>query len=131
MATTVTGAVREAVLGLGLFNQRVWSDRAPDNPTFPYVVLHDSIDMQPALRGDRETLQLERFIQVSVWFQASREDKSIAQQVYTALDGARFTLDSGARLICSAQGMPRILDDSTNIVHRPLTLSCKHHPTAF
>lgn len=131
MAASVIAGISDVVLEGGWFNQRVWQDKAPDGATMPYVVIHDGIDMTPTLKGDSDTVKLERLVQVSVFFNGAREDKSVATQVFNALDGARIVLDNGAKVLCTAQGMPRIYDDSTNIVHRPLTLSAKHDPTAF
>jgi hypothetical protein len=131
MPQTIGGEVRQIIVDDGVVSGRIFNDRAPANATLPYVVITDAIDLFPILKGDAATIRLERQMQVSVFQDEKDRDRSIPARVYSLLDGARLTLGGGQKVRVSVLSMPRIYEESTNIVHRPLTLSVKHEPTAY
>lgn len=131
MPNTVGGGLRDLIINDGVVSGRVWADRAPEKPTFPYVTIIDAISTAPALEGDSAILALQRLAQVDLWQRGGAEDDQAVRSVFDSLNGAKVTLTSGGRFRIRVQDTQRIFEPDTNIVHHAFTLGIKHDPSAF
>ena len=126
---TLLGAVREKALTTGDYGAaRCFKDVAPENPTFPYLVLHTVSGPTPTLLGDGTTQARETSIQVSLWERLREENEAIRGRLIAALDSATLTPDTGHVYGCRVHDTQRLSEPANEVVHTAVTLAVRHTP---
>jgi hypothetical protein len=126
---TLLGAVREVALTTGDYGAaRCFKDAAPENPTFPYLVLHTVSGPTPILMGDGRTIGRETSIQVSLWEKLRDEDETIRARLIAALDSATLTPGGGRVYGSRVHDTQRLSEPANEVVQTAVTLVARHTP---
>lgn len=128
---TIGGGVRVLIVTDEVVGARVWQDDAPTNPTFPYCTIDDALFTNPALSGDGRTLMIARTLQVNLWERIREEDEAVVRRLVAALDGKRVALSGDRRVRLRVTDTQRLVEQANSIVHRALTITARHDPTAL
>jgi len=139
MAATSSGALKAYVEGLGL-GISSYRDTAPDGAALPYVVIHEAIALVPGT-GDSPwdnagKPPFKETVQVSVWQRRKKtttdnslgESLTLVPTLTKALHGAKLPTSGNAAPpthwwgVRVTQAAPRMVDDSLNLVHVPISL---------
>lgn len=124
---TLLGAIRETALAVGYFGaSRCFKDAAPENPTFPYLVLHTISGPLPILLGDGKTEARETTVQVSLWEKIDKEDEAIRLALLNALDSAALEPEAGTVYGCRVHDTQRLSEPANKVVQTALTLVARH-----
>lgn len=125
--STIGGALRSVIVADGAVSGRVFRDRAPDSPTFPYITFLDPISLVPGMTGDGVVLTRERQVQVDLWQKTREESDPLLARVVSLVDDADLDTGDGRKVFRTRMtSLQRVEDPDPGIVHHALTLTVRH-----
>lgn len=124
MAATTAGALKTWIEAGGL-GVAAYRERAPENATYPHVVVHEALSIIPDADGDLgdtgATHTVAETVQVSLWQQRASESYTLRDALIRRLDGARLTAAPTLVYAVTVNAAARVPDDDPALLHDAIT----------
>lgn len=99
-----------------LVGQRIYGRRAPQNATFPYVVVNASAQIWDTKnrRGYDLAVRLQGYARGGAGVTATEQGDAILTALYNSLHQTRFAVTGGSMLDCSQNGLAEVALEPDN-----------------
>lgn len=95
--STRRAGIRQALVDADIVGRAVFNPSGIDQAKTPYIILVDALDTTPMVYGDGQPLGESVVGEARLYQANSRDaDPTLAPRMFTALQGLRFTVGTGA-----------------------------------